>query len=663
MNKFFLLIFLLPVFYGYSQDKYLIYFSDKSITSSERLDKSSEMYIESMNSLSQKSIQRRMKNMNADSLITFEDVPIHHHYISQIEMLGIKIENKLKWFNAVSSYLSEEQLTAVSNLSFVSKIEQVKTLVFTKPEFKTEQQVFKKQSVKTFFDYGPSFEQLQLSDVPLVHSKGITGNNVLIGLLDTGFDWKNHESFENIHVVAEYDFIFKDNITANQEDDVPSQHDHGTRVLSIIAGFKEASLIGSSFGSDFILAKTEDIRSETHVEEDNYAAALEWMEGYGVDVTSSSLGYNIFDPSTFSYTYEDMDGKTTIVTRAAELAYRRGVLTITSAGNEGNSSWYYITAPADGINTIAIGAVDANNNVAGFSSRGPSYDGRIKPDLTARGVSVYSARPGDFSGYNSASGTSVAAPIASGIAALVLSAHPHLKNSQLRKILLETAGNSSSPDFSRGYGLISALNAVEFPNLKETGGTFELHKIFLQPEDINLLSVSVHYSTDGENFSEFAMVYDGNLTHTFKFPYFFEGDVVDLYFTFADNSNNTYREPSNENYRFYFGQLDISLNLELVKEYRDFIVSEPYPNPFLLHSHKFTRLAVKSAGDENLKITIINSVGERVDSYQIITTSGDNYFDWYGTSENNIPVASGAYIFLIELNGKRYARKIILLQD
>jgi len=231
-------------------------------------------------------------------------------------------------------------------------------------------------------------------------------------MLDTGFDWKEHESLQNATIIAEYDFVNQDSVTADQEDDQPGQHSHGTLTFSVLGGYKDSSLIGAAFGSDFILAKTEDIKSETHVEEDNYAAALEWMENYGVDITSSSLGYSVFDPSTFSYTYEDMDGKTTIVTKAAEIAFRKGVLTVTSAGNEGGTSWFYIIAPADGFNTLGIGAVDANNNVAGFSSRGPTFDGRIKPDVVTRGVSVYGAVAGTFSNYTRASGTSLSAPLA-----------------------------------------------------------------------------------------------------------------------------------------------------------------------------------------------------------------------------------------------------------
>ena len=159
---------------------------------------------------------------------------------------------------------------------------------------------------------------MNLSDVPIVHSKNINGNEVIIGILDTGFDWKLHNSLKDRNVIAEYDFIFDDSVTANQPGDSPSQDSHGTYVFSIIAGFADSILIGPAYNSSFILAKTEDVRSETHIEEDNYAAALIWMESLGVDITTSSLGYNIFD-SGYSYNYSDMDGRTTIVTKAAEL--------------------------------------------------------------------------------------------------------------------------------------------------------------------------------------------------------------------------------------------------------------------------------------------------------------------------------------------------------
>ena len=662
MKNYILWIFILFTSIGFSQSKYFIYFKDKAIESTAKLEKSSSIYNSALSLLSEKSIERRINNLGEENFLTYEDIPINHTYISQIEDLGIKIENKLRWFNAVTAYLTEEQNIKVSNLSFVEKIETVKKFVFKPLELEPYDQLLKQENNLFSFDYGQSFGQLQLSDVPAVHSKGITGEGVLLGLLDTGFDWKNHESLKDATVVAEYDFIFKDNSTSNDSFDNPAQHNHGTLVFSIVGGLKDSSLIGAAFGSNFILAKTEDIRSEKHIEEDNYAAAIEWMESYGVDITSSSLGYSTFDPPEFSYTYSDMDGKTTIVTKAVELAFRRGVVTISSAGNEGGTSWHYITAPSDGINTLAIGAVNNENQVASFSGRGPSYDGRIKPDVVSQGVGVYGAAAGNFSGYTTASGTSVAAPIASGISALLLSANPHLKNTQIRNILIETADNSSSPNNERGYGLLSAVRAIEFPNLFADDGTFVLNKMFLTNDNIFPHTVYIHYSTDGVDYTEKQLDFDGNLKYTFKLPYLFNDELVDFFFTYDDNSGATLRDPLSNNYKFYYGSLDISLNTELKRTYTDFIVSEPFPNPFYLLQSNFTSVSIKSSGNENLTIRIIDPLGQQVGYYSTVTVDGENRFDWYPRNDNNVPMASGVYYFLIDLNGKQYSRNLVLLR-
>jgi hypothetical protein len=645
-----------------AQTKYFIYLKDKGAEEKANLEKNSSEYLAALSLLSEKSIERRIKTLGEDNIISYEDLPIKTDYISQLERLGVIIENKLRWFNAVSAYLTEEEKNKISALPFVEKIEQVKNFVFKSPEIRESNNFFKQTDNSLLFDYGPSFGQLQLSDIPAVHSKGITGEGVLLGLLDTGFNWKNHESLKDATVVAEYDFIFKDNSTANDSRDNPAQHNHGTLVFSIVGGFKDSSLIGSAYGADFILAKTEDIRSEKHIEEDNYAAAIEWMESYGVDITSSSLGYSTFDSPEFSYSYSDMDGKTTIVTKAVETAFRKGVVTISSAGNEGGTSWYYITAPADGINTLAIGAVNNQNQIASFSSRGPSYDGRIKPDVVTQGVGVYCAAAGNFSGYLTASGTSVAAPIASGIAALLLSAYPHLKNSQVKNILIETADNSSSPNNDVGYGLLSAVKAVEFPNLQASDGTFSINKMFISNENIFPHTVHIHYSTNGVDYTESQMEFDGNLKYSLKLPYLFNNDLVDFFFTYDDNTGATFRDPLSSNYRFYYGSLDIKLNTDLVQTYTDYIVSEPYPNPFNPLQHSFTSVSFKTSGEENLIIKIINPLGQQVGYYNTITTDGEFRFDWNGKNANGVPLASGAYYFLIEIGGNKYSRNLILLR-
>jgi hypothetical protein len=662
LKQIFLLFVLALCSVSFAQTKYLVYFKDKGVEVNERLEKTSIAYQSALSELTNRCVNRRIKNLGEENIITFEDIQLNNDYISSLEAMGIKIENRLKWFNAISTYLTDQQLNEIVHLEFVEKIEPVRTLRFRNNDL-YENDPLNKQTVIDFpINYGESFDQLQLSDIPVVHLRGITGEAVLIGMLDSGFDWKNHESLMGSKIIAEYDFINKDSVTSDEENDQPGQHNHGTLTFSVVGGFKDGALIGSAFGSDFILAKTEDIRSETHIEEDNYAAALEWMENYGVDVTNSSLGYNEFDPPEDSYTYRDMDGNTTIVTRAAELAFSKGVLTVTSAGNEGDNSWFYIIAPADGFNTIGVGAVNSNNVVANFSGRGPTSDGRIKPDVVARGVSVYGASAVNFTAYSRASGTSLSAPIASGIASLLLSAHPHLKNTQLRNILFETADNVRTPNNAKGYGLLSALHAVEFPNLELNGGTYTIHKIFISKDDFHPQTVSIHYSSDELIFEPVQMEFDGERTFTYNLPHLPDGNTIEFYFTYTDSSNNSFREPQEESYKFIYGQLDVSLNLKLVKKFTDFIVSEVYPNPFVPALHPFTSLALKSSGNENLRITIIDASGQQVKLYETVTTEGENKFPWNGVSDLGRTCASGVYYFLIRMGENNYGRKMILLR-
>jgi len=662
MRVILLVIFFLLTVSLFAQDKYFIYFKDKEIPSNGRIEKSSLVYTSALEQLSDRCVQRRIRNLGEENIISYEDIPIKPEYISAIENTDVKIETRLNWFNAVSAYLTPEKIKRIENYEFVDKIVPVRTLKF-KDETLPVTDVFNKQTVDDYsLNYGPSYDQLQLSDIPIVHSKGITGEGVLIGMLDTGFDWKNHESLKNSNVIVEYDFINKDNITANESNDAAGQHNHGTLTFSILGGFKDSMMIGASFGSEFILAKTEDVRSETHIEEDNYAAALEWMENYGVDITTSSLGYNTFDSGTYSYSYSDMDGKTTIVTRTAEIAFRKGVLTLTSAGNEGNTSWYHIIAPADGFYTISVGAVDKDNNVATFSSRGPTYDERIKPDIVARGVNVYGAKAGSFNVYTVASGTSLSAPIACGVASLLLSEYPYLKNTQLREILFESADNNTSPDNDRGYGLISALRAIEFPNIEFTQGNYILHKKFIEKENIFAGSVTVHYTANGLEFPAVTMNSTGENMFTANFPYLNNGDDLNFYFTYRDSTGNFYREPAVLNYQTFYGQLDISLNLSIEKKNTNYIVSDVYPNPFIPAIHTFTRLTTKSNGNEKLRIAIIDASGQQVTTYEATTTEGENHFDWKGVSNLGVTCASGVYFYLIHLGDKNYGRKMILLR-
>jgi len=231
-------------------------------------------------------------------------------------------------------------------------------------------------------------------------------------------------------------------------------------VSSVIGGFHqitEYTFEGLAPDVSFLLYKTEDVRSETHLEEDNWAAAAERAEMMGADIVSSSLGYSTFDAGEENYTYEDMDGETTIITRAANILTEYGVIVVTSAGNEGANSWNYITAPADGFDVIAVGAVYLDGKMAPFSSYGPTVDGRLKPEVVAPGVSVPCIN--NAGGLSYGSGTSLAAPVVTGGIALMLEMVPDMTMEEFREALFSTSSLSKlkdepeEPDNRHGYGI------------------------------------------------------------------------------------------------------------------------------------------------------------------------------------------------------------------
>lgn len=652
MKTLLFLIVLFPVMSAFCSGKYFIYFSDKGTDIS--LQKNSPAYNKAIQLLSTRAIERREKIMNRDSIITFEDIPVYQYYIDQLLSLGIKIENRLNWFNTVSAYLDDNQKQILLSLPFVKKITPVKIFTFEKDEFQNLS--LSKPGLPDALDYGNSYTQLALSDIPVVHSKGIKGEGIIVGVLDTGFR-NTHEGLTNVNVITDSDFVFHDGIVANQPEDNPQQDSHGTYVLSVIGGFKDSTIIGVSYGASFILAKTEDIRSETHIEEDNYAAALEWMENLGVDVTSSSLGYNIFDAPDSSYTYSDMNGKTTIVTRAAELAFQRGVVTITAAGNEGMVKWHYITAPADGFNTMAVGAVDDQNLIAGFSSRGPTYDGRIKPDIVAMGVDVFGASTSGLNNFTYASGTSAATPIAGGVAALLLSVYPHLTNVQVRNIFRETSDNSTTPDNDRGYGLLSAARAISFPNLKSASGKYTLYKAFIDAQSFS--NVQIHFSTDNSKFDTLNMEMELPYKFSTALPAFITNQVVYFYFTYKDEGGNNHRDPQIDNYKFLSGNLNISLNLPLGGIPANYVLSNNYPNPF----NSSTKINFIASGNLPAEIIVYDALGRKVKSiFKGISINGINTVTWNGTTDSGVNAASGIYIYVLNLNGSFYTHKMVLLK-
>src|SRR5436309_5872185 len=307
---------------------------------------------------------------------------------------------------------------------------------------------------------GPSempYRQLHLR--PLT-DQGVNGTGVRVGIFDTGFDTAN-PAFNGITIAAQHDFVFNDSVVKDEPGkDVLGAQSHGTATWSLFAGEVAGRLHGIARGAQFLLAKTEDIRSETRVEEDNYVAALEWADSIGVDIVSSSLGYLSFD-NGFSYTPSQLNGDVAVTTVAADMAAQRGILVVTAAGNDGPAQ-RTISTPADGDSVLAIGAEDSLGTIAFFSSRGPTADGRIKPDFTAPGVAVCV-----LTGVNHVlreDGTSFATPILAAGAALVKQIHPTLLPMDLRAAFRRTATKRAAPDSSYGWGRPDVAAAAVFPN-------------------------------------------------------------------------------------------------------------------------------------------------------------------------------------------------------
>jgi hypothetical protein len=663
LNRFLFLILFLSSVVSFAQQKYFVYFKDKGNIPKNSLLKTASAAFSGVKYLTDKSIERRKKTMGEENYINFDDIPVLTSYKDQLVMSGVRIDKTLNWFNAVSCYLNESQYEKIKLLSFVEKIEPVRTLnVKQDSETGFELSSLSYPAYHYFdasgFDYGISLTQNKLSDIPKAHDAGFNGNGVLIGILDTGFELSS-PSLTHIKLIAQHDFVFNDGITSNESNDALTQHDHGTAVISIMAGFDQGYLIGPAYNASFLLAKTENVISETHVEEDNYAAALEWMEAQGVQITSSSLGYNNFDAGETSYTYSNMDGKTAISTKAAEKAFERGVVVLSAAGNDGAATWHYIGAPADGMNTIAVGAVTPENEVASFSSRGPTYDGRIKPDICAQGTDVVHANP--LSGlFTSGGGTSYATPIAAGIAALLLQANPYLTNVQMRNILLQAGDNIKSPDNNRGYGLLSAVRALNLPNLSKDNNVFRINKMFIGVEGITTGSVKFNYYVNSVLQNPINAVYDGVNRYTVSIPLLNAGDVVK--FTFSYNTvEGLITEPVSNYFEFTYGDMlvyDKSYGAK-IQFPESFTLYQNFPNPFTNE----TKIRFDLTAESQVSVDIFNILGQSVKTlFAGRLSGGQKTITWNGRYDNGVKCPSGVYIIRVITDGKTSVKKAVLIK-
>lgn len=309
-------------------------------------------------------------------------------------------------------------------------------------------------------DYGAAWEQLDMLGVPELHERGYSGAGVLVALFDTGYR-KDHASVVPLDLLAERDFVGGDGdvqYESGEPNDVPEINNHGTLTWSALGGYGPGLHLGPAYRASYVLARTEDVLREVHLEEDNYVAALEWADSLGVDLVSTSLGYRQFDGEE-PYPIDRLDGRTLEITLHASEAADRGILVVTAMGNDGPAP-ETISAPADGERVVSVGAVDFFGYVVGFSSRGPTGDGRVKPDVSALGTFVACASAAGTNAYTRASGTSLSTPLAAGLAALLLEARPSWTPDSVLAALRASGDAAGTPDNARGWGVPDGLRAL-----------------------------------------------------------------------------------------------------------------------------------------------------------------------------------------------------------
>jgi len=480
MKKIFLLFVIFLSQNIFSQEDAWVYFTDKP---------NAQFYLDNpLEMLSQRAIDRRVaQNISLD----ITDVPIYQPYLDELaNQSGIEIKAKSKWFNCAHVRGSVESINSLLTLSFVQSVffadkslNSSSRLSFSKKKFKP---VNKQMDVQVDFNYGTSANQIQMLNGNLLHQQGYTGSGKIIAVMDAGFPEVDVISpfqriRDNNQILGGYNFV-------DRNEDFYTRNSHGTMVLSTMAGYVDNQLVGTAPDAQYYLFITEDTNSENPVEESNWVEAAEVADSLGVDVINTSLGYFEYDNPNYSYTYEDLNGTTAFMSRGADMAFSKGMICVTSAGNSGGSSNPYVAVPAEANHNLAVGAVKGDETYASFSSVGPTFDNRIKPDVMAKGQNAtVSSTTGVIT---TANGTSFAGPIMAGMVASFWQSVPQLTNQQVVDFVKQSADRFSNPDEFYGYGIPDFNLALQNALLSLPDNQKQYYFVYPNPfsENLNVIN-------------------------------------------------------------------------------------------------------------------------------------------------------------------------------
>lgn len=451
MKKALLLLVSVLSISAYAQEDAWVYFTGKP---------SAQTYLSNpLSMLTQRALDRRAAQ---NIPLNLQDVPVHQPYIDQVTAAaGITVLAKSRWLNCLHVRGNADDIYALLNLPGVDRLEFADASLNLRmaPSQAQVRPVNKTMESLVTFNYGNSLNQIRMLNGDLLHQQNFTGSGKVVAIFDAGFPGVNTlNPFARLRnnnlILGGYNFV-------NKNTNIYTADSHGTLVLSTMGGFVDNQLVGTAPDASYYLYITEDVNSENPVEESNWVEAAEMADYVGVDVINSSLGYFGFDNPNYGHTYEDMTGNKAFASRGANIAFEKGIVVVASAGNSGTSSEPHVGVPAEANNVLAIGAVRSNRNIASFSSIGPSFDGRIKPDLMAQGqASVLSTSSGNI---GTANGTSFSGPILAGMIATFWSAVPTLTCQEVVNYVKQSADRFTNPNNQYGYGIpdfSAALNTA-----------------------------------------------------------------------------------------------------------------------------------------------------------------------------------------------------------
>ena len=402
--------------------------------------------------LSERALERR----NRQQLPVDEtDLPVSQVYVDELKGVGAKLVTSSKWNNTVVLEVSDTLLiNQVSQMPFVLKVEKVWVQPDSIPARNKKRKNQVKNEVKeSGYHYGKALRQIQIHGGDSLHAAGFAGQGMHVAVIDAGFyNADKIKFFKKMDLLGTRDFV-------NPNSDIYAENSHGIKVLSCMAANIKDVFVGTAPEASYWLLRSEDQDTEQPIEEDYWAAAIEFADSVGVDVVNTSLGYYEFDEGYGGYRYRDLDGHYSLMSHSASVAADKGIVVVCSAGNSGRSAWKKVTPPGDSENVITVGALTKELKNAEFSSIGDTSDGRVKPDVMAIGVnSVVSGNDGTVSKAN---GTSFASPTMCGIVTCFWQACPWLTAKEVIKAVQQAGDRVDYPDNIYGYGVPNLWKAYQ----------------------------------------------------------------------------------------------------------------------------------------------------------------------------------------------------------